>query len=124
MAFQDTLILVGEIAGAVIGVFTILYWGYRTATVVSKVDAALPTLFEIHAEFSNNGGNSLRDQIDRLNGSVDINTVAIAKLEGVSDVTQAQIAMAAHQLVVDAAVAAAKVLETAAATAAEKVKAT
>lgn len=58
---------IAEGAAAVLAVALGLY---KVMRVVFRVDAALPTLLGIADEFKPNGGNSLKDHLARLNGTV------------------------------------------------------
>jgi hypothetical protein len=43
---------------------------WRSLRRLARIDAAMPTLVTIAEQFKPNGGDSLRDQIDKINGKL------------------------------------------------------
>lgn len=68
---HEGLSIVAGVTGSIlaIGTFTAVVWKKIIKPLV-KIEEALPTLHEIHSQFSNNGGSSLKDQIDDINHQV------------------------------------------------------
>jgi PAS domain S-box-containing protein len=80
MDIQNLSQILGYVAGALVALGTIYGYAIKPlikflknfVEVLSKLDESLPVLMEISHQFKPNGGNSLRDVIDRI--EKDINT--------------------------------------------------
>ena len=74
MDLQSSAQILGYVAGALAALGTIYTYALRPPIlfvkefiqVLSKLDESLPVLMEISHQFKPNGGNSLRDVIDRI----------------------------------------------------------
>lgn len=90
-AWMNWIIAIAVVGGSLTAVVKggWLVWKYLAALTqqLTKFNEGLPTLLSIASEFKNNGGNSLRDAIDRIEKKA--NTAA-AEAKIVREMTEAQ----------------------------------
>jgi len=92
MDLQSSAQLLGYVAGALAALGTIYTYALRPPIlfvkdfiqVLSKLDESLPVLMEISHQFKPNGGNSLRDVIDRIERDINASKARTKILLGMS----------------------------------------
>tara|TARA_R110000868_G_scaffold13711_1_gene63546 strand:- start:16431 stop:17039 length:609 start_codon:yes stop_codon:yes gene_type:complete len=94
MTFNDYAQIFGSIAGLLTALAVIYKYilspiwatSKRLVSTINKLDQSLPILLQISHEFRPNGGNSLRDIIDRIEAELELSKARTKTLLGMSKV--------------------------------------